>query len=75
MKYKVMKVFESYHLPNDLADRIQEASNWSLANGTVLKWTVEGTDRFSQDIIDEIDDWLVKNGATVGEDVIIHYNW
>jgi len=80
VKYKTMKVFDCQDMPRPLCHAFLELWD-NKCNDSSVEWTISSDidpDAFTQ----QIDDWLIENGAegpkdehASGEEVIIKYWW
>jgi hypothetical protein len=71
--YKVLKVFDCQEMPDHLCKHFLKL--WDdKCNDVAIDWRVCDSDPPipEHDIIDQ---WLLSNGAVIGEEVIIKYWW
>lgn len=67
MKYQLLKVFDCLEMPSDVRKNFFSAWD-NKGNDCYLRWSVETE-------TEPVDQWLLANGAELGEDVLISHWW
>lgn len=85
-KYKLQKVFDCQHMPQDLREKFFDLFDWCIGNDTYVEQTIHGSKRkYTLPDGTEVDDsggpedcldqWLIENGGNSGEEVLIKRWW
>lgn len=74
MTYKMMKVFDSIGMPEEVLDALNP--DRELNNNTFITFSTYTEDDYMEFAEEAtINNWLLDNGANVGDVVLIKYWW
>ena len=71
--YETMKVFDSSDLPGDVYEWI--ADYLEVSNGIYRSWWVPNELSVVKSYRNDVNNWLLENGAELNEQVLIKFSW
>lgn len=75
-KYKLYKVFDCQDMPDDIKQLVFDVGDERcLGNDSSIEWYFEEDCKDLGSGYKEIQDWLLNNGAELGDRVLIKHWW
>jgi hypothetical protein len=71
MLYEIKKVFDFATMSFEVKEAM--LSIMGRSPDTYVSWTV--STEFNESVFIDINNWLIDNGAGVGEKILINYHW